>query len=69
MSYAEKTFYVAVCDGCGIEHEDEEFAAWSDQGGARCRAEDSEWRMQDDGRFLCESCRFKPGGDLHEDEE
>lgn len=67
MAYAEKTFYVAVCDGCGKEHEDDEYAAWSDQDGALASAENSDWGLQADNRLLCADCRLKPGGDWHEE--
>lgn len=68
--FAEVTMYIAVCDGCGEQHDHHEFAAWASMGSALDAAvSSSDWDLQDDGRLLCSDCQRKPGGALAEGEE
>lgn len=57
------TYYVAVCDRCGKEHEGSDYSAWSDAGGALDDATSYDWVMGGlhdpeiaDGRLLCPDC-------------
>lgn len=56
MSIEEVTFYRAVCDGCGVQHEWlDGITAWSDERAALEMALGSEWEMID-GDLLCPDC-------------
>lgn len=55
MSYRQMTMYVAVCNGCGAEHEHDEYAGWSDKATTDENAEADGWTATR-YRHLCPRC-------------
>lgn len=56
MGYRLMTMYVAVCDGCQAEPEDDEYGAWSTRQDADEAAQAQDWTTVN-GRHVCPSCQ------------
>jgi hypothetical protein len=57
MSIKSAPYYWVVCDGCGANaQEDDDYAAWCDDGQAESAAADREFTRTEDGRHWCEKC-------------
>lgn len=63
MTIKPVEFYVAACNGCGKHNEHEEFAAWSDRGGAEDAAASDDWRSHEDQHWCpgCQHCEAETG--------
>lgn len=55
MSYREVTMYIAVCNRCGDECEDDEYAAWATREQADSVARSADWTTDGD-RHWCPRC-------------
>lgn len=60
MSRVPVPCFTAICDGgCGAKvTDDTEWAGW-DEYGLEVQLEESNWVTSDDGRHLCDDCKWK----------
>ena len=65
----EVTYYTAECDRCGCTHDYDGITAWSDSNGALEMAEGSDWVMRDNGRLLCDMCRWDEDRQEEDDDD
>lgn len=60
MAVRKMTFYVAVCDGCGRDYNDELMSA-TDISMAIEEATDDGWEEKPGESLFCDDCVFKKG--------